>query len=559
METLELKPPTRKLTIVLIEKEYDEPIRELESNNLERNEILHTSSLSFRKFVRQLALNSKPDFATEELGDRSKEEFYKSPLAHVFQELNVPFFPVDVSDYARPYLLREIDELNDQLTSTLKRVEEMRGEKARREDIEYLTEYAKYLEHEVRDRRNQINYEVRINWIAKGIIDSSEKVAKDRAESGLLGVHICSPRYMDLLEKKLDSLGVYVKPLSLKYSYSIERERPFSIPSMKIKVKPTLKIPKRLPYLLFFLSTDDIVSPFDICMAYDAGFDIVNTYDNISTDIAKRIVQDAMFSRGPSGIKHTCFFIGGKDIERVEEVASTVRDVMFNPFKTSVIVDPKGAYTTSAAMVAKAEDTLHTEGFGKLSDKTCAVFGTGPVGRITSVLLSKLGCKVSIISLVSGLAYVTGVADELNRKYSVYVKGLFAPTKVERLRVMLDSDVVFTAVAPGTRVVDKSILDKLNMPKLFVDVNAVPPFTIENLRPKDDLKEIRHGIYGVGALVVGDLKYKVEMEMLRRARLSGGGFYDYNYAFDVARRMLKEKEMMPEISMVLGKKNADHQ
>jgi len=96
---------------------------------------------------------------------------------------------------------------------------------------------------------------------------------------------------------------------------------------------------------------------------------------------------------------------------------------MFDPFRTSVIVDPKGAYTTSAAMVAKAEDALRVKSFGKLSDKTCAVFGTGPVGRVTSVLLSKLGCKVFIISLVSGLAYVTSVADKLNKRYSVYVEG----------------------------------------------------------------------------------------------------------------------------------------
>jgi len=48
--------------------------------------------------VRRLASNIKPDFATEELGDRSKEEFYKTPLARVFQELNIPFFPVVASE-----------------------------------------------------------------------------------------------------------------------------------------------------------------------------------------------------------------------------------------------------------------------------------------------------------------------------------------------------------------------------------------------------------------------------------------------------------------------------
>jgi len=41
------------------------------------------------------------------------------------------------------------------------------------------------------------------------------------------------------------------------------------------------------------------------------------------------------------------------------------------------------------------------------------------------------------------------------------------------------------------------------------------------------------------------------MELLRRARLSGGGFYDFNYCFNLAREILKEKELLPEISVTL--------
>jgi len=34
-------------------------------------------------------------------------------------------------------------------------------------------------------------------------------------------------------------------------------------------------------------------------MAYDAGFNVVVPYENISTEDAKKIVQDAIFSRDP--------------------------------------------------------------------------------------------------------------------------------------------------------------------------------------------------------------------------------------------------------------------
>ena len=50
---------------------------------------------------------------------------------------------------------------------------------------------------------------------------------------------------------------------------------------------------------------------------------------------------------------------------------------MFPPFNASLIIDPAGAYTTAAAAVAKVQDAISSQKLGSLSDKTCAVFGTG--------------------------------------------------------------------------------------------------------------------------------------------------------------------------------------
>ncbi|MGH8612127.1 MAG: methylene-tetrahydromethanopterin dehydrogenase N-terminal domain-containing protein, partial [Gammaproteobacteria bacterium] len=55
-------------------------------------------------------------------------------------------------------------------------------------------------------------------------------------------------------------------------------------------------------------------SPFDINMAADAGFDVVVPYNNVELDRVHRLVQDAIFSRGPAGVKRTAIFIGGRDI-----------------------------------------------------------------------------------------------------------------------------------------------------------------------------------------------------------------------------------------------------
>ena len=137
---------------------------------------------------------------------------------------------------------------------------------------------------------------------------------------------------------------------------------------------------KMVKELLFMLDTGRRASPFDLTMAYDAGFDAVIPYENVSPRDATNLTQDAMFSRSPKSFKHTCFFISGRDVTKAEEVLKAVKKAMFPPFQTNIIIDPSGAYTTAVSIVAKVEDAMASHGLGGLSGKKYAVFGTGPVG-----------------------------------------------------------------------------------------------------------------------------------------------------------------------------------
>ncbi|NBY23408.1 MAG: methylenetetrahydromethanopterin dehydrogenase, partial [Gammaproteobacteria bacterium] len=94
------------------------------------------------------------------------------------------------------------------------------------------------------------------------------------------------------------------------------------------------------------------VSPFDINMAVDAGFDLVFPSDNVQLDQVNGLVQDAIFSRGPSGVKRTGIFIGGRDIGVALNMLEAARKAMVPPFVVSVLADPSGAFTTAAALVA---------------------------------------------------------------------------------------------------------------------------------------------------------------------------------------------------------------
>ena len=77
---------------------------------------------------------------------------------------------------------------------------------------------------------------------------------------------------------------------------------------------------KEKSFILHALSPTKIVSPFDINMAYDSGFDNVATYTNIKMDDVSDLVQDIIFSRHPDDCKKTGLFISGEDAEEAIEM-----------------------------------------------------------------------------------------------------------------------------------------------------------------------------------------------------------------------------------------------
>ncbi|HDD69839.1 MAG TPA: hypothetical protein ENG19_01790, partial [Candidatus Bathyarchaeota archaeon] len=220
------------------------------------------------------------------------------------------------------------------------------------------------------------------------------------------------------------------------------------------------------------------------------------------------------------------------------------RDSMFPPFQANTIIDPAGAYTTAAAMVAKVEDALVKSKLGSLKDKKVAVFGTGAVGRVAAVLLAKLGCNVMIVSpnpnRTNGEEYVTKLSNLLRHKYGVNVEGVFAPTPDKKAEVIKKADVIFCASVAGVRIVTKEMLSEVKLVKVIADVNAVPPLGVEGMKLNDDMREFAPGIFGIGPLTIGRLKYKLERGILREARRNGKGtVYNYNYAIELARKILK--------------------
>lgn len=562
METLELKPlEKKKLNVLLLEKEYNEPfwVNEPPANSDELN-ALYKPSVGFYKFLENLVGKVNIDYVTDELGQRSKEEFEDAITTDIFRRSNIPYFAVDIDAAAKGYVEDAIAAKIKSRNDLLKALNALPKKKDDSMEKEYMIALGQSLQFEIEEQQKEVKFSIRESWMTMGILNHAREI---KGKEEITCLHICSPEHMTGIKQMLETMNAKVETAKLSkkvIAASTEVPSPQEmenwLQSIQIQVKPTMgKAAEEAPYLLFYIDTDVKASPFDICMAYDVGYNAVIPYENVNPEDAKNITQDALLSRGPKGVKHTAFLIGGKNAERAEEVFQAVKDSMFPPFKTSIIIDPAGAYTTAAAMVAKAEDALVANKLGELKDKTCAIMGTGAVGQIAAVLLAKIGCKVMIASLnpkrVDGKEHAEGIGKLLAKDHGVQVQGIFAPTPQSKIDIIEKADVIMCAGVKGVRIIDKEMLKDVKNMKVLLDINAVPPFGVEGIELKDDMKEMLPGIFVIGALTVGDLKHKTEKEILREARNSGKDVYNFNNALPMARKLL-EKDLLPaKLAMTL--------
>jgi len=293
-----------------------------------------------------------------------------------------------------------------------------------------------------------------------------------------------------------------------------------------------------------FLDTDKYASPFDMLVALDAFPDsMVFKYENVTGDDAARIVYDTLFPRGPEGAKYTKIFINGSNFDQVAEVVAATQKCMASaPWGNSIIVDPRGAYTTAASAVAKTLGMSLEKGFGSLEGKNVSVLaGTGPVGQTAARLYAKEKANVTITSR----AFAKGqtVATKINNEYGAErVKVIEVQTSEQTGAAIKDAEVILAAGAGGIQLLSAEELKKHGGKcKIVADINAIKPVGVEGLGSNDDGKELLPGVYGIGALAIGKLKIKIETEMIKRATLEPQGLFDYAIAYDIGKTAILKK------------------
>ncbi|MEM7222812.1 MAG: NAD(P)-dependent methylenetetrahydromethanopterin dehydrogenase [Pseudomonadota bacterium] len=281
-------------------------------------------------------------------------------------------------------------------------------------------------------------------------------------------------------------------------------------------------------------------SPFDINMALDAGFDHVVPYTNVELAEVAGLVQDAIFSRGPKGVKRTGVFIGGRNAIEALDMLETARKAMFPPFQMSVFADPAGSFTTAAALVACVEKHLLASFQATLKMRRVVVFGaTGVVGFAAGVIAGLEGAEVTLVGY-DGPARVEKAAADAKERFEVALS--FADGSSDDLKAELvkGAEVIISAGRAGLQVLSKDQLAGAAELRVAADVNAVPPAGIEGLGVQDDGAPLEGTpALGIGPLAVGNVKYQVESGLFQRMIESDEPlFLDFRDAFAAARSVI---------------------
>lgn len=292
--------------------------------------------------------------------------------------------------------------------------------------------------------------------------------------------------------------------------------------------------------ILHLITAAKNASPFDVNMAYDAGFENVVPYTNVALAEVKGLVQDAIFSRGTAGLQREGIFIGGRDIDVAMDMLAAAQSAMVPPFVTSVFADPSGAFTTAAAMMAKVEQQLRLRGGAELAGHKISIFGaTGPVGGCAAVIAARYGAEVEMVAHQT-MHDVEMKAATYNQRYGVRIACTDGSSEDLKAVLLANTDIVLCCAAAGVRVITLAQLTAAKRLKVVADVNAVPPTGVEGVDVHADGAAIAGtAAIGIGALTIGDVKYRTQHNLLK-AMLAGGSvhYFDFLSAFEIARSSL---------------------
>jgi methylene-tetrahydromethanopterin dehydrogenase len=292
-------------------------------------------------------------------------------------------------------------------------------------------------------------------------------------------------------------------------------------------------------HILHMLTPLKHMSPFDVNMALDAGYDAAIAYTNVALEEVGGLVQDAIFSRPPKTGVRTGMFIGGKNAILALDMLSTAKKALVPPFGISFFADPAGSFTTAAAMVACIEKTLVAKKHRNLKGLKTAVFGaTGVVGFSSAVIAALEGADVTLVGY-DGTKRVSEAAREIKTRFQVDVHVADGSDDAKKTDILASAQAALCAGRAGVRILSRAQLSQAKHLLIVADVNAVPPSGVEGLDMMANGVELTpQGPLGIGPLAIGNIKYKTEFGLFERMIAATKPVtFDFRDAFQLAREL----------------------
>jgi methylene-tetrahydromethanopterin dehydrogenase len=168
------------------------------------------------------------------------------------------------------------------------------------------------------------------------------------------------------------------------------------------------------------------------------------------------------------------------------------------------------------------------------------VFGaTGPVGGCPAVIAAKYGATVQMVSHRS-IETVQAKVDSYNARYGVKIVAVDGMSDDAKVGVLKNTDVALCAAAAGVQVLSLAQMALAKDLKIVADVNAVPPTGAEGVDVfADGVAIVGTSAFGIGALTIGNVKYKTQHRLLKLMLESEKKQYlDFLSAFEMARNSL---------------------
>ena len=292
-------------------------------------------------------------------------------------------------------------------------------------------------------------------------------------------------------------------------------------------------------HILHMLTPLKHMSPFDVNMALDAGYDSAIAYTNVTLEEVSGLVQDAIFSRPPKTGVRTGMFIGGKNAILALDMLSAAKKALVPPFGISFFADHAGSFTTAAAMVACVEKTLIDKKKRNLKALKTAVFGaTGVVGFSSAVIAALEGADVTLVGY-DGIKRVSDAAREIKTRFQVDIRAADGSDDTKKADILAQAEAALCAGRAGVRILSSAQLAQAKRLLIAADVNAVPHSGVEGLDMMANGVELTpHGTLGIGPLAIGNIKYKTESGLFQRMIAATKPVtFDFRDAFQLAREL----------------------